>query len=239
VSALAATGLFLGLVHTVAGPDHYVPFIAMARSARWSAARTTAVTITCGLAHVGSSLLLGLLGIALGWQLSSLEWFENTRGDLVAWLFIGFGLAYTVWGVRRAWTRRPHTHWHGHADGAVHVHEHVHVGEHAQAHTAELAPGVGAPDDHVRPWALFLLFVFGPCEPLIPLLMYPAAERNWSDVVLVAACFAATTLLAMVCMVFAGLFGLSLTSLGRMERYDHALAGIALLACGIAIRMGL
>jgi len=28
-------------------------------------------------------------------------------------------------------------------------------------------------------WALFLIFVFGPCEPLIPLIMYPAAKLNF------------------------------------------------------------
>jgi len=239
MSALAATGAFLGLIHTLAGPDHYVPFIAMARSARWSLARTTAVTIACGLAHVGSSVALGLLGIALGWELSSLQWFESKRGDLVAWLFIGFGLAYMLWGLRRAWNRRPHTHWHKHTDGTAHAHRHTHAGEHAQAHTAELAPDIGVPGDHVRPWALFLIFVLGPCEPLIPLLMYPAAQQSWAGVALVTLAFAATTLAAMILMVLAGLYGLSLTSLGRLERYDHALAGFALFACGVAIRLGL
>jgi nickel/cobalt exporter len=239
VSALAATGAIIGLIHTLSGPDHYVPFIAMARSARWSSARTTAVTIACGLAHVGSSVVLGLLGIVLGWELSTLQWFESARGDLVAWLFIGFGLAYMLWGLRRAWNRRPHAHWHKHTDGTAHVHQHIHAGEHAQAHTPELAPGVGVPGHYVRPWALFLIFVFGPCEPLIPLLMYPAAQGSWTGVVLVTACFATTTLTAMLFMVFAGLYGLSLTSLGRMERFDHALAGFALIACGVAIRFGL
>jgi len=239
VGALAATGAFLGMIHTLAGPDHYVPFIAMARSGRWSVARTAAVTIACGVAHVGSSVVLGMLGIALGWELAGLEWFESKRGDLAAWLFIGFGLAYMLWGLRRAWNRRPHTHFHRHSDGTAHAHQHTHAGEHAQAHTAELAPDLGVPGHYVRPWALFLIFVFGPCEPLIPLVMYPAAHHSWTGVALVTACFTATTLAAMLLMVVGGLYGLSLTSFGRLERYDHALAGFALLACGVAIRFGL
>ena len=44
------------------------------------------------------------------------------------------------------------------------------------------------------PWVLFLIFVFGPCEPLIPLVMYPAAKNNFHGAVIVAILFSLTTI---------------------------------------------
>jgi hypothetical protein len=36
LAALAPTAAFLGAVHVVLGPDHYLPFAFLARGARWS-----------------------------------------------------------------------------------------------------------------------------------------------------------------------------------------------------------
>jgi nickel/cobalt exporter len=239
LSALTTTAAFIAFLHTVIGPDHYLPFIAMARIGRWSPIRTTAITIACGIAHVMSSVVLGVLGIALGWAVGSVTWVESTRGDVAAWLLLGFGLAYMVWGIRQAVRNRPHAHWHAHTDGTAHQHSHRHVREHAQVHTEEFAPDVADPKRRMTPWVLFTIFVFGPCEPLIPLLMYPAAARSWWGVGLVTLVFGACTLLTMLVTVVAGSYGLSWVSLGRFERYSHALAGFALFACGVAIRLGL
>ena len=46
----------------------------------------------CGLGHLAGSVVLGLVGISLGAGLASLEWLEGIRGNLAAWLMIGFGL---------------------------------------------------------------------------------------------------------------------------------------------------
>jgi ABC-type nickel/cobalt efflux system permease component RcnA len=232
--ALLATAAFIGTVHTLAGPDHYVPFIAMARARGWRAGRTAAVTLACGTGHVAGSVALGAVGIALGLALGRMEWIEAFRGDVAGWLLLGFGLAYAAWGLRQAWKKRPHRHWHGHGDGVVHDHEHGHAGEHAHVHGA----GEGAART-LTPWLLFVIFVFGPCEALIPVLMVPAAEGSWGRVALVTAVFAATTLATMTAVVLAAHHGLSRLPLGPAERYAHALAGAALAACGAGIQLGL
>lgn len=232
--ALLATAAFIGTVHTLAGPDHYVPFIAMARARGWRAGRTAAVTLACGTGHVAGSVALGAVGIALGLALGRMEWIEAFRGEVAGWLLLGFGLAYAAWGLRQAWRKRPHRHWHGHEDGVVHDHQHGHAGEHAHVHGA----GTGAART-LTPWLLFVIFVFGPCEALIPVLMVPAAEGSWGRVALVAAVFAATTLATMTTVVLAAHLGLSRLPLGPAERYAHALAGAALAACGAAIQLGL
>ena len=56
---LTLTAAGLGVLHTVTGPDHYIPFIAMSRVGRWSVAKTLMVTLLCGLGHVAGSVLLG------------------------------------------------------------------------------------------------------------------------------------------------------------------------------------
>ena len=231
---LALTAGSIGVVHTLLGPDHYLPFVAMSRARNWSVPRTMTITIACGFGHVLGSIVVGFLGIAFGVGVFNLERVESARESLAGWLMLAFGLAYLVWGVRRAIKNKPHTHWHTHEDGTVHRHEHVHKTEHAHAHDKKSAPSI-------TPWVLFTIFVFGPCEPLILVLMYPAAEGSLWSVVLVTLVFAVSTIGTMTVVVLLGIAGISKLAnpLSRFERYGHALAGFVVLACGAAIKLGL
>ena len=225
---LCGTAATIGFVHTVFGPDHYLPFIVMSRARRWSLGRTAFITVLCGLGHVLSSVLLGLIGVAFGVALTRLEAFEGLRGSMAAWLLIAFGFTYFVWGIHRALRNRPHQHAHVHADGEVHTHGHTHVSEHSHAH--------GATSRSLTPWILFTIFVFGPCEPLIPILMYPAARSSLAGMVMVAAVFAATTIATMLSVVLLSAWGVSFARLGPLERYTHALAGATICLSGLAIQ---
>src|SRR4051794_5863373 len=91
---LIVTAIGISFLHTVAGPDHYVPFIALSRARGWSLSKTILWTLICGCGHVWSSVLLGLGGAALGWSLSKIGWFESIRGGLAGWILLGFGLLY-------------------------------------------------------------------------------------------------------------------------------------------------
>ena len=231
---LLGTAAALGVVHTLLGPDHYLPFVAMARARNWSRARTLQVTLGCGLGHVLGSVVLGAVGIGLGVGLARLEAIESARAELAAWLLIGFGLAYAAWGVWRALRYRPHSHLHLHAEQGrliVHAHPHTHTGPHAHPH--------GEPEQ-LTPWVLFTIFVFGPCEPLIPLLLYPAASHSlgtgWLGVAMVAAVFALATLATMAAAVLVVQAGIARIPFGSLDRYTHALAGATLAACGLALR---
>ena len=235
LAILTATAATIGVFHTLIGPDHYVPFVAMARARRWSLRRTLGVTTLCGVGHVLGSVVLGSLGIALGWAVGGVEWLEGIRGGVAAWLLLGFGLAYTAWGWRQAIRNRPHTHWHAHGDGTVHDHTHAHRDDHAHAHQAK------ADQRHLRsvtPWILFVIFIFGPCEALVPILMYPAAGGSWWGVGLVVLVFGSVTVATMLATVAVGYLGLSRLHLGGFERYSHAIAGLTLVACGLAIQIG-
>lgn len=230
---LTSTAALIGLVHTVVGPDHYLPFVVISRARGWSRRKTAAVTALCGLGHVLSSVVLGSIGIAAGIAVSRLEAVESARGTVAAWLLIAFGLVYGTWGLRRALRGRPHTHSHRHLSGVTHSHEHAHDGQHVHVHAESKRPV------SITPWVLFVVFVFGPCEPLIPLLMFPAANESTWGVALVAAVFSLVTIATMLVLVLALGYGLSAAPLRRIERYSHAVAGLTLTVCGALILGGL
>lgn len=229
LSVLYITAASIGFFHTLVGPDHYLPFIVMSKARNWSLAKTALITFACGLGHVLSSVLLGFIGIALGIAVSRLEAFEGFRGNIAAWALIGFGLAYCVWGIRRAIRNRPHKHAHIHAENQDHMHMHTHMGSHSHVHTGEKAA-------NITPWILFTIFVLGPCEPLIPILMYPAAKNSISGVFFAAAIFSAITITTMLMIVILASLGVKFLPLGKMERYSHALAGAAIFLSGLAIQ---
>jgi nickel/cobalt exporter len=238
---LCGTAFTVGVVHTILGPDHYLPFVAMARAGGWTVPRTLAVTTACGLGHVVGSVAIGLVGLALGVAVMRLETLEAFRGDTAGWLLIGFGLAYFVWGLVRAFRSRSgghgHAHVHAHADGTVHAHEHTHHGEHLHVHAAAAQAGGSAAV--WAPWALFLLFAFGPCEPLIPLLMYPAAKASPWAVAGVVAAFTVATVGTMLAAVVVLRSGAHFVRLPKLDRFAHAFAGLAILACGVLVKAGL
>ena len=226
ITLLTLSAATIAFVHTILGPDHYLPFVAMAKVRKWSPAKTLKVTLACGVGHILGSVTLGLLGIALGTQLSSLEWFEGVRSGLAAWLLIGFGLMYTAWGLRQAYRNRPHTHWHNHG-GSTHCHEHSHQNKHAHMHEASKAS--------LTPWIIFVIFILGPCEPLIPLLMYPAAKESMLGVLMVTVVFGLVTVMTMTVAVMIVSLGINTIKLRRFERFNHAVAGTTILVCGLSV----
>ena len=91
----------------------------------------------------------------------------------------------------------------------------------------------------MTPWVLFTIFLFGPCEPLIPMLMYPAAKGNMGGVILVTTVFGAVTITTMMAIVALAYVGIGALRFNPLQRYAHALAGFVVLACGAAIKAGL
>ncbi len=225
----------IGTVHTFLGPDHYVPFVAMSRAGGWSPRKTLIVTALCGVGHVLGSVVLGLVGVALGTAVFHLERIESVRGEIAAWMLIGFGLAYFAWATIRLIRHRPHAHWHKHDGGAAHCHEHHHDTAHLHVHS-DATPAVSRPS--MTPWILFTIFLFGPCEPLIPLLMYPAAAGSLWLLVLITFIFAAATIVTMTLIVWVATSSRFALRPGLMGRYAEPLSGLVILACGIAIKVG-
>lgn len=229
---LLVTAASIGFIHTLTGPDHYLPFIVMSKARKWTHLKTLWITFLCGLGHVGSSVIIGTIGIALGIGVNRLYKIENIRGNLAAWAFIVFGFGYFLWGLWKAYQKRPHRHFHMHMDAPAeaHLHEHKHslLETHTHSHAAVKPVSL-------TPWILFTIFVLGPCEPLIPLLMYPAAKTHIGAVVLVTIVFGLTTIITMIVIVRLTLLGINFLPMKMFEKYMHAVAGAAICLSGLAI----
>jgi len=229
LTALYITAASIGFFHTLLGPDHYLPFIVMSKAREWSKIKTALITFVCGLGHIMSSIVLGFIGVILGIGVMKLEIFEAFRGNLAGWFLIAFGFTYFIWGLHRAYKNKPHSHCHTHADLSKHSHIHNHKQEHTHVHNE-------AGKKNITPWVLFTIFVLGPCEPLIPILMYPAAKSSVAGLIGVTVVFGSVTIITMMSVVMISSLGVNLIPLGRLERYNHALAGAMICLCGLAIR---
>ncbi len=226
---LAGTAVTIGFIHTLVGPDHYLPFIVMGEARQWTIRKTMFVTFLCGLGHVLSSVVLGFAGIIAGISLSKLQFLESFRGNIAAWLLIAFGLIYMLISIRSLYRKKRHVHQHQHADGTVHEHNHNHFSGHSHVHISDRK--------NLTPWILFLIFILGPCEPLIPLVMYPAAENNMHGVILVSLLFSVVTIATMMSVVLAFRLGLSHINLKPVERYVSIIAGGTIFVSGLAIQL--
>ena len=274
LSALCSSALAIGVFHTLLGPDHYLPFVALSKARAWSRRRTLLITAGFGFAHTVGTVLLGAAGLALGLQLGWLQSVEALRGDLAAKGLLAIGILYTAWALWRLARHRPtrhHTptythihsgepgHSHAHGDDLQgHGHGHRHdLGAHGHSHgpllaplmqrlANKLAPSCVHPHAHrhelpapILSWGLFLVFVFGPCEALIPLLMYPAAHHDAAGVALVTLVFVIATVSTMLTAVSLSLWGLAKLKVERLTPYADVLAGATLSLCGGAILAGL
>lgn len=228
IALLSVTAVSIGFIHTILGPDHYLPFIALSESKKWTMRKTMLITFLCGIGHVIGSVILGLVGIAVGISLNRLTSVESVRGNIAAWLFIAFGIVYMVISIRNLIRNRKHSHAHFHPGGEKHFHEHDHHKEHLHIHDKEVVKAT--------PWILFLIFVFGPCEPLIPLVMYPASKSNFAGTVLVSVLFSIVTVVTMMSVVLVFKLGMNRFNLKPLEKYSHLLAGTMIFLSGIAIR---
>jgi len=226
ITLLAITAASIGFFHTLFGPDHYLPFIMMSKARNWKMTKTMLITFLCGLGHVGSSVVLGIIGISVGIAISKIEMFESFRGNLAAWAFIVFGFVYLIWGIRQAIRNKPHSHLHIHEDGAKHEHVHSHRKEHSHVHGKK----------SITPWVLFTIFVLGPCEPLIPILMFPSAKNSISGLIFITMIFAVVTIATMMTVVYIASLGYKFVPMKKMERYSHAIAGFIIMFSGLGIQ---
>ncbi|MBI2173880.1 MAG: hypothetical protein HYU33_01615 [Candidatus Omnitrophica bacterium] len=202
---LLTSAVSVAFFHALA-PDHWLPFVALAKGSRWKMRHLAFITTIAGLGHVISSLVLGMVGLWAGWALHRMEGTEVWRGNVAIWLLIGFGVAYAIWGLKHA----------------QHPHPHVSIEDAVKAYAAR------------RMWMLIAILVFGPCEPLIP-LMFLAYDRGMPSVWMISLVFSIVTVGMVVgqsCLTYAGVRWIHLPLL---ERYAHAMAGLVIALTGLAV----
>lgn len=236
-TVLLGTAASLAIVHTLIGIDHSLPLAALGRARGWALGRTLLVTGVCGAGHVASSIVIGAAGVGLGVATDSLLRIESVRGELAAALLLAFGLSYTAWAL---WPRHR-------------AREAARAGRPARARDEDEAAVESAPPPKDSPaadgggtgdirgvtaWALFVVFVLGPCEPLIPLMVVPGLAGDWLAVAAVAGVFGVLTIAVMLAAVTAAWHGIGW--IGQSARHRggqlaHAAAGLVVTASGAAV----
>ncbi len=186
-------------------PDHWMPFAAIGKAQKWSKIRLIWVTFLAGLGHVGISIVVSAIGILLGFSLSKLKSIEGHRGEIVLWLLIGFGLAYMLWGIKKA---REH--------------------KHAEFDSEALK------NKTVAVWTMFAIFILGPCEPLVP-LVFLGYNYGYAGVVAVSVVFSIITIIMMLVQSLLAFAGIQLIKNEIIERYSHAFAGLVIALTGILV----
>jgi sulfite exporter TauE/SafE len=225
---LLVSAATLGMVHTLLGPDHYLPFIVLSKARNWTRTRTLWITFIAGVGHITGSVVLGMIGIAMGISLSRLEAIEASRGSLVGWMLIVFGIGYTVYGIYKYYRKGAHVHLPAFLRPRSIRHRDLHLSD----RDLENENDTGS----LTPWILFLIFVFGPCEVLIPMLIYPASQHSGLGVFLVAIVFGTATIGTMLTVVMLGYRGLSLVRFKGREHQLHLYAGLIILAAGVGMQ---
>jgi hypothetical protein len=228
-------------MHTVLGPDHYVPLLAIGVAGGWKWRKLLLFTLACGLGHVLSSVLLGGVGAALGRAFSAVAAIQDVAGDVAGWGLVAVGGAYAAWGLVFGRKSHGHAHLHVHTDGTVHAHGHDH-----QSASPAAKPGSSPARAHARneghhalaaaaPWALFLLFAFGPCEPLVAFTFAAGLRQDWVGLAGISAAFSVVTLATMAAIVMSAHAGLVRLDTAGLQRYVHFLAGLVIALSGLSI----
>ena len=201
---LLASTVSIAFLHALA-PDHWMPFAAIGKAQKWSKPKLLWVTFISGLGHVGISIIFSVVGILLGFSLSRLKGIEGHRGEIALWLLIGFGIAYMLWGIKKA-----------REDKRRIIDE-----EKLKAKT-------------VAVWTMFAIIILGPCEPLVP-LVFLGYNYGLVGVISVSVIFSIITLLMMLTQSLLAFMGIQLIKSDIAERYAHAFAGLVIALTGVFV----
>jgi nickel/cobalt exporter len=197
------------IVHALI-PDHWLPFVLLARNQGWSRRRLTILVALAGLLHVSVSIILALVAIVVGRVL-----------DFPAgWFLVIFGIAYGLLAHLRE--RRAHR-APAAAPGAPgdHVHAHGHLLE-RWFHGALSGPGLVA------------VIGISPCALLVPVLF--AASSTGAVAMFAAALgFVACTLATMVGVALFAHHGMRRFDLPLFARYGDLASGALIAAIGLLV----
>jgi uncharacterized membrane protein YkvI len=109
MEALVTGSLTLSLLHALI-PSHWLPFVTIGQTERWSLRQTLIITAIAGLAHTVSTTLLGVLVSLAGWQLA--ENYHDLSEKAIPLLLLALGVWYLMQHLR-------HRHVHDHIDAGL------------------------------------------------------------------------------------------------------------------------
>jgi nickel/cobalt transporter (NicO) family protein len=225
---LVGTAVATAAFHTLI-PDHWLPFVLVGRSRRWTARRTAGVSGLSAAVHTALSVALGLAAVRVGREAMATlgETLERVSGVLL----VVFGLAYAAWAYRKG--------GHFHPGGAMLHHgeeEPVCDGNEGDVHPNHLHYHAdrGIIEGRADRGDLFLALIVGlnPCVLVLPILL-AAAGQGAVAVAAVSVAYSATTIALMVGLSVAGVSGARWLAPPGAARYMEAGSGLLIALLGV------
>ncbi len=231
---LLMAGASVAVFHAIL-PDHWMPIALVARAQRWSTGRTTRVALWTGVGHVLGSIALGVIVIALGYGLKGILRLE---GPIVGIVLVLTGVGLFLWSLRHPGHRHPHPpgaesdHTHEHAQGHGHDHEYGH-------HHDEQAYDPHHAHDNRRSrgaWIIPAGIAASPDPTILPIFL-AAIAVNIRTAVEVLVVYALVTMVAMVGLTLAAVWGGYQVQGVWLERHANHVTAAVLVALGVAAWM--
>ena len=224
---MASTGalLFLSscataIIHALI-PDHWLPFVLMARSRNWSEGQTIVMVALAGVLHVTATLAVAAVAIVVGSDPARLlaDRIGASLESLAGVLLIVFGVAYGIWAHRREARAHAPSGDQSTNHGPMHAHGHL-LGRWFQG----TASG----------GALVAIIGVSPCILLQPIL-FGAAARGVAVVAATAIGFAVCTLATMIGVTLIATRGIRRIELPFFTRYGDLISGLLIAAIGLFV----
>jgi ABC-type nickel/cobalt efflux system permease component RcnA len=149
ILALYAATFSVAFFHTMS-PDHWMPFVMFGRAKKWPIIKTELVALLAGIGHIGTSVIIAVIGIVIGAEISKnfASIAEVVTG--AALIIFGFGYAFYMWSkgghvhftiggkyLAKNIAEHEHSHDEGHEHSHDHEADHDHSHSHAEAHEHE------------------------------------------------------------------------------------------------------
>jgi len=215
--ALVLTTVITAVVHTLI-PDHWLPFVLVARAERWTVRRTLTLVSASALLHVMVSIALALVVVLAGMGAErAVTGLAERLESLTAWVLILFGTVYGGWFLLKG--------GHVHSFG-IHPHH--------NPEDPDPAGPLGVRLKDLSGYTLTFAVGFNPCILLIPCI-YGASQMNRLTLIAVAVAFAVSTVASMAVMTRLGLHGTSRLTSPFLTRYGEALSGGLIALIGLAV----
>jgi len=194
--------ILLSAIHAVI-PNHWLPLVAIGRSEGWSRSETLAFTAITGLAHVSSTILIGIVAGLLGHELSTR--YSALASVVAPAVLIGLGIIYL--GLEFT--------------GRSHQHAHLATSERgSRASRFSLVASLSA--------AMF----FSPCIE-IEAYYFTAGALGWSGIAAVSLVYLTLTVGGMVVLVDLGLRGAARIESHFLEHHERTVTGLLLIGLGV------
>lgn len=194
--------ILLSAIHAMI-PNHWIPLVAIGRSEGWSRSETLTFTGITGLAHVTSTILIGVVAGLLGHELSNR--YAAVASVVAPAVLIGLGVIYLV----LEFTGRGHQH----------------------AHLATPERG-GRASRFSLVASLSAAMFFSPCIE-IEAYYFTAGALGWPGIIAVSLVYLTLTVGGMVVLVDLGRRGAAKIESHFLEHHEKGVTGLLLVGLGV------